>query len=398
MHVPATTVWPPWASGSKAQRVIPPKTPARRRFLYMPLTVAAAKPFIISGKILKEFPMRLSLMALVLLATACSSDEKGPGRDSGPPATVTVVTVAPESWSDRIQAIGTAKARESVVIAAKQSERIAAVRFESGQRVAKGQVLVELDAGTVKAELAEAQANLNDLSAQVARLQNLQSRQLVAKSQLDTVIAARNAAKARMQAAQERLNDRIIRAPFSGVLGLRQVSQGQYVAAGAVMVNLDDLDHLWVDFPVPESLLPQLKTGMVLELQADAAPGQMLPARVAGIDSRVDVATRAIMVRGAIDNAAGLVRPGMLMRVTLQQEAVQALVIPELAVQQIGNRTFVYLAGADGTAQSRDVRIGSRHDGKAEVLEGLKSGEKVVLEGTSKLRDGQKLKVVPAVP
>jgi membrane fusion protein (multidrug efflux system) len=364
----------------------------------MPLTVSAAKPFIISGKNLKEFSMRASLMALVLLATACSSGENGSGKEGGPPATVTVVTVVPQSWSDRIQAIGTAKARDSVVIAAKQSERIAAVRFESGQRVSKGQVLVELDAGTVKAELAEAQANLNDLNAQVARLQNLQSRQLVAKSQLDTVIAARNAAKARMQAAQERLNDRIIRAPFSGVLGLRQVSQGQYVAAGAVMVNLDDLDHLWVDFPVPESLLPQLKTGMVLELQADAAPGQMLPARVAGIDSRVDVATRAIMVRGAIDNAAGLVRPGMLMRVTLQQEAVQALVIPELAVQQIGNRTFVYVAGADGTAESRDVRIGSRHDGKAEVLEGLKSGDKVVLEGTSKLRDGQKLKVVPAAP
>jgi len=124
----------------------------------------------------------------------------------------------------------------------------------------------------------------------------------------------------------------------------------------------------------------------------------MLPARVAGIDSRVDVATRAIMVRGAIDNAAGLVRPGMLMRVALQQDAVQALVIPELAVQQIGNRTFVYVVGADGTAQSRDVRIGSRHDGKAEVIEGLKSGEKMVLEGTSKLRDGQKLKVVPAAP
>jgi membrane fusion protein (multidrug efflux system) len=398
MPAPVITVWRLWASGAKTYRTIPMKTPACRRFLYMPLTVSAAKPFIISGKNLKEFSMRASLMALVLLATACSSGENGSGKEGGPPATVTVVTVVPQSWSDRIQAIGTAKARDSVVIAAKQSERIAAVRFESGQRVSKGQVLVELDAGTVKAELAEAQANLNDLNAQVARLQNLQSRQLVAKSQLDTVIAARNAAKARMQAAQERLNDRIIRAPFSGVLGLRQVSQGQYVAAGAVMVNLDDLDHLWVDFPVPESLLPQLKTGMVLELQADAAPGQMLPARVAGIDSRVDVATRAIMVRGAIDNAAGLVRPGMLMRVTLQQEAVQALVIPELAVQQIGNRTFVYVAGADGTAESRDVRIGSRHDGKAEVLEGLKSGDKVVLEGTSKLRDGQKLKVVPAAP
>lgn len=342
--------------------------------------------------------MRVSLMAMVLLATACSSGENGPGKDAGPPATVTVVNVVPQSWTDRIQAIGTAKARDSVVIAAKQSERIAAVRFESGQRVSKGQVLVELDAGTVKAELAEAQANLNDLNSQVARLQNLQSRQLVAKSQLDTVIASRNAAKARVQAAQERLNDRIIRAPFSGVLGLRQVSQGQYVAAGAVMVNLDDLDHLWVDFPVPESLLPQIKTGMALELQADAAPGQLLPARVAGIDSRVDIATRAIMVRGAIDNAAGLVRPGMLLRVSLQQEAIQALVIPELAVQQVGNRTFVFVAAADGTANSRDVRIGSRHDGKAVVLDGLKSGEKVVLDGTSKLRDGQKLKVVAAAP
>ena len=342
--------------------------------------------------------MRVSLMALVLLLTACSGDENGPGKDAGPPATVTVVRVVPETWSDRIQAIGTAKARESVVIAAKQSERIAAVHFESGQRVAKGQILVELDAGTVKAEMAEAQANLNDLNAQVARLQNLQSRQLVAKSQLDTVAASRNAARARLQAAQERLNDRIIRAPFAGVLGLRQVSQGQFVSAGAVMVNLDDLDHLWVDFPVPESLLAQLKTGMAIELQADAAPGQLLSARVAGIDSRVDTATRAIMVRAAIENAGGLVRPGMLMRVSLQQEAVQALVVPELAVQQVGNRTFVFVANADGTASSRDIRIGSRHDGKAVVLEGLKSGENVVLDGTSKLRDGQKLKVVSAAP
>lgn len=342
--------------------------------------------------------MRVSMMALVLLASACSSDEKGPGRDAGPPATVTVVAVAPESWSDRIQAIGTAKARESVVIAAKQSERIAAVRFESGQRVSKGQVLVELDAGTVRAELAEAQANLNDLNAQVARLQNLQNRQLVAKSQLDTVIASRNAARARVQAAQERLNDRIIRAPFAGVLGLRQVSQGQFVNAGAIMVNLDDLDHLWVDFPVPESLLAQLKTGMALELQADAAPDQTLAARVAGIDSRVDVATRAIMVRADIENAAGLVRPGMLMRVSLRRDPVQALVVPELAVQQVGNRTFVFVVAGDGTAASRDVRIGSRHDGKAVVLDGLKSDDKVVLDGTSKVRDGQKLKIVSAAP
>jgi membrane fusion protein (multidrug efflux system) len=133
-------------------------------------------------------------------------------------------------------------------------------------------VLIELDSGTVKAELSEARSNLADLETQVQRVQSLQSRQLIAQSQIDTTVASRNAARARVQAASERLNDRTIRAPFSGMLGLRQVSQGQYVNAGFAMVNLDDLDHMWVDFPVPESLLSKLKTGMTLNLQADALP------------------------------------------------------------------------------------------------------------------------------
>jgi membrane fusion protein (multidrug efflux system) len=338
--------------------------------------------------------MRFLLITLIVLLTACAKDSEAPKSGGGPPASVTVVSVSAKPWSDVIDATGTAKARESVVIAAKQSERIAVVRFESGQRVAKGQVLVELDSGTVRAELSEAQASLNDLNAQVARLQNLQDRQLIAKSQLDTVVASRNAAKARMQAAQVRLSDRTIRAPFAGVLGLRQVSPGQYVNAGAVMVNLDDLDHMWVDFPVPESQLAKLKTGMAINLAVEAFPDRPFKATVAGIDSRVDIATRAIMVRADIDNSAGLIRPGMLMRVALKQDAVDALVIPELAIQQVGNRTFVYMAGSDGSAISRDIHVGGRRDGEAVVLQGLRAGEKIVLDGTSKLRDGQKIKVV----
>lgn len=340
--------------------------------------------------------MRLAPIALLLLLTACGGDDADRKKDAGPPATVTVVALAPESWRDSIDAVGTVKARDSVVIAAKQSERIAAVRFESGQRVAKGQVLVELDAGTVKAELAEARATLVDLEAQVARLRDLQSRQLVARSQLDTAVASRNAAAARVQAAQVRLDERVIRAPFAGVLGLRQVSQGQYVNAGAAMVNLDDLERMWVDFPVPESRLADLKPGMTLALAADAYPQQVFQARVVGIDSRVDIATRAVMVRAEIADAEGRVRPGMLMRVSLQRDAVDALVLPELALQQVGNRTFVYLAAEDGTAVSRDVRVGGRRDGRAVVLAGLKAGERVVLDGTSKLRDGQKIRIVPA--
>lgn len=338
--------------------------------------------------------MRLTSIALLLLLSACGKEDTGQKMGAGSPATVTVIRVAPESWQDSIEAIGTVKARESVVISAKQSERVAAVRFESGQRVAKGQVLIELDAGTVKAELAEARATLADLDAQVTRLKSLQSRQLIAQSQLDTALATRNAARARVQAANERLNDRIIRAPFSGVLGLRQVSQGQYVNAGFAMVNLDDLDRMWVDFPVPESLLSKLKVGMSLNLAADAYPGRTFSASVASIDSRVDIATRAIMVRAGIDNAESSIRPGMLMRVSLQQDAVDALVVPELALQQVGNRTFVFVAVADGAVVSKDVSIGSRRAGKATVLMGLKAGDQVVVDGTSKLRDGQKILIV----
>ena len=338
--------------------------------------------------------MRLTSIALLLLLSACGKEDTGQKMGAGSPATVTVIRVAPESWQDSIEAIGTVKARESVVISAKQSERVAAVRFESGQRVAKGQVLIELDAGTVKAELAEARATLADLDAQVTRLKSLQSRQLIAQSQLDTALATRNAARARVQAANERLNDRIIRAPFSGVLGLRQVSQGQYVNAGFAMVNLDDLDRMWVDFPVPESLLSKLKVGMSLNLAADAYPGRTFSASVASIDSRVDIATRAIMVRAGIDNAESSIRPGMLMRVSLQQDAVDALVVPELALQQVGNRTFVFVAVADGAVVSKDVSIGSRRAGKATVLMGLKVDDQVVVDGTSKLRDGQKILIV----
>jgi membrane fusion protein (multidrug efflux system) len=387
--------WRPRASGNKSTVCLTTKTPAMPAFFFTYRKQQGLHISFIIALHYRGSSMRLILIAILLFLSACSGKQAGDDRKAGgPPASVTVVSVPSKPWSDIIDAVGTAKARDSVVIAAKQSERIAAVHFESGQRAAKGQVLVELDTGTVRADLAEAQASLNDLNAQVARLQNLQSRQLIAQSQLDTAVASRNAAKARTQAAQERLNDRIIRAPFAGVLGLRQVSPGQYVNAGAVMVNLDDLDHMWVDFPVPENMLAKLKVGMAITLEVDAFPGRIFTARVAGIDSRVDIATRAIMVRADIDNSDGLIRPGMLMRVALKQETIDALVVPELAIQQVGSRTFVYVADADGSARSQDVVVGGRRGGEVVILEGLSAGEKIIVEGTSKLRDGQKIKIV----
>lgn len=339
--------------------------------------------------------MRILILGLLCFLGACSQ-ELEESKKGGSPAVVTVFTVQSQPWTEVIQAVGTSKARDSVVIAAKQSERVSAVHFDSGQRVAKGRLLVELDSGTARAELQEAQASLNDLNSQVQRLQNLQSRQLIAKSQLDTVVANRNAARARVQAAQVRLDERMIRAPFSGVLGLRQVSPGQFVNAGAAMVNLDDLDRMWVDFPVPEFLLTKVETGMPLRLKADAYPDEDFPARVAGVESRVDVSTRALMVRAEVQNANGRLRPGMLMRVELQQALGESLVVPELCLQQVGNRSFVYAVNADNTVVSRDIRIGSRRNGMVVILSGLKAGDRIVLDGTSKLRDGQSIQIAPA--
>jgi membrane fusion protein (multidrug efflux system) len=339
--------------------------------------------------------MRIALLSgLIGLLLACSvKPPENKGHGNAPPALVSVYLLKPVQWSEQIASVGTGRAKESTVISAKQSERIAAVHFESGQHVQKGQLLVELDAGTVRAELAEAQANLSDLNAQVTRLQNLQAKQLIAKSQLDTTIANRNAAYAKVQGAQERLHDRQIRAPFSGVLGLRQISVGQFVNAGFAMVNLDDLSLMSVDFPVPESLLAQLQVSQTIVVQSDAFPSREFLAKVSSIDSRVDVSTRAIMVRASLANTDELIRSGMLLRVSLQQASKALLVVPELAVQQVGNRSFVYKIMPDQTVRAVDVRLGGRQQGQVSVVEGLKAGEQIVLDGTSKLRDGMAVKL-----
>ena len=337
--------------------------------------------------------MRFLMFALIVLLAACGNENAEQKKQAGPPAVVNSYTVVSKPWLDAFDAVGTVKAKESTVIAAKNSDRIATVHFESGDQVAKGQVLVVLDSGAAQADLAEAKANLADLNAQLARFQSLLAKQLVAKSQFDTIQANQRVAQARVQAAQERLNDRIIRAPFSGVLGLRQVSPGQFVSAGFAMVNLDDLSNLWVDFPIPENALSRLAVGMPIELRSDAYPDQIYQARIASIDSRLDVATRAVLVRAKIEQNNSSIRPGMLLRVRLLSASVDALLVPELAVQQVGSRSFVYLLQKDGTVRSQDVVVGSRTDGSVKINQGLQAGDVVVSEGTSKLRDGQKVQL-----
>ena len=335
------------------------------------------------------------LLAAVVLLAGCGKDEapggRGPGGPGGPPAVVSTTVLAVAPWSDSLQAIGTTSARESVAVTAKVSETVAEVRFESGQPVRAGQVLVVLSRQAQAAGLEEAAAAYREAQSLFERQQALAKRQLVSASQLEAQRANRDQARGRMEIIRAQAGDRVISAPFDGVLGVRQVSPGSLVTPGTVISTLDDLSLMRMDFSVPESQLSALSVGRDVEARSDAYPGETFAGRVASIGTRVDAGSRAVSVRAEIPNADGRLRPGMLMRVQLALPSRNALQVPELSLQQVGQQAFVFRVQGD-TVEQVPVRIGARRPGWVEILEGVKAGDRVVVEGIVKLKPGAKIR------
>lgn len=332
------------------------------------------------------------LLAVLLGLVACGgSTSGGPGGPGGAPAIVTTTPAAMAPWTDRLDAIGTARASESIAITSKLSERVERVRFESGQRVDVGQVLVDLDVGGDVADLDAARTAYREAQRQYERQRQLAEQKLIPTSQLDAQRATRDAAQAAVQQASARVSDRVIVAPFAGVLGLREVSTGQLLGPGTTITTLDAIDTMQVDFSVPEVHLAKLKEGLAVEARSDAWRGEVFRGQVLSVDSRIDVATRAVTVRAAVENSDGKLLPGMLLTLSVLQSEREALVVPEISVQQNGTLSFVYRVDAEGAAQMAPVRLGAREAGRVEVLEGLAAGDRVVVDGTVKLRPGQKI-------
>ena len=333
---------------------------------------------------------RAAFALLIALMLAACGDES-PTRDAGGAIAVTTQPVRMQPWSDTVQALGTVQARESVVLTAKVSETVEAVHFDSGDVVTAGAPLVTLSGRQQRAGLAEAQAAANEAQKLYQRMDNLGEQQLIARSTLDSQRATRDAANARVAQIRAQLSDRVIRAPFAGVLGLRQVSPGALVSPGTAIATLDDTARVYVDFPVPEAALSHLAAGQQLTATSTAYPGREFTGTVATVASRIDPATRAVTVRGEFANADRALRPGMLMQVTLIRPERKALLIPEIAVVQIGNSSFVYRVRADDTVERADIGIGGRRDGMVEVVSGLEAGDRIVIDGTGKLRAGVKV-------
>jgi membrane fusion protein (multidrug efflux system) len=341
-------------------------------------------------------PRTAALLAAVLALAACGGQEQGERKDA--PATVTTMRIAPQPWQDRLEALGTAQANESVAIAAKASDVVTRLAFDSGQRVRAGQLLVDMNSREQRADVAAAEAALRDAQQQLRRGSELAGQQLIAQGQLETLRANRDAAAAALASRRAAVADRTLVAPFAGVLGLRQVSVGALVGPGTTITTLDDDSRIKLDFTLPESALAAIARGQSIDARSDAWPGVVFAGTIADIDSRIDPDTRAVTVRALLPNPDGRLRAGMLLRVAVRLPERQALVLPEIAVQQEGSQASVFRVGAGDSVALVPVTLGSRQAGKVEVASGLKAGDRIVVEGIVKLHDGSRIVEADAAP
>jgi membrane fusion protein (multidrug efflux system) len=314
-----------------------------------------------------------------------AASEPAPAADGS--VAVITATVRAQPLSSQLNALGTARSNEAVEITAKLANRVTAIRFRDGQRVQKGQVLVELDGTQARADLAAAEAALADSASQVKRTKELLATRVVSAAQYEQLEATLKANAARVDAARSMADDTVVRAPFSGTVGLRRISVGSLVNPSTTITTLDDSSVIKVDFAVPENFLSSLREGLRVLATAAAFPEREFAGVVASVDSRVDPVSRSVVVRALVPNSDGVLKPGMFLNVKLSRDARDALMIPEAALMPEQSRQFLYVV-EDGRAVRREVRIGGREPGKVEVLAGLKAGDHVIVEGTQKVREG----------
>ncbi len=316
----------------------------------------------------------------------------GAARPSGPPGNVAVaVETAPVTAGpvrEEVSAVGTLRSNESVVVRPEISGRIARLEFDEGKPVRKGQMLVALDDSVYAAELQQAKANLALQSSNYERTVELARDNFVSANAKDQALNNLRVAEASLALAQARLAKTRILAPFSGIIGIRQVSVGDYVKEGQDLATLEDISSLKIDFRIPELFLTNLRRGQGIEVQTDAFPGKTFSAVLDAIDPLVDQNGRSLVLRGRLKNTDGTLRPGMFVRTRLIiAERAEALTIPEEALVPVGSSQYVFRVSG-GKAERVKVETGVRRAGRVEIESGLSKGDVVVTAGQMKLRDG----------
>ena len=317
----------------------------------------------------------------------------GVGERQRPPQIVNVELPRSATLQRQVEAVGSARARQSVAVTSQVDGRIVRIGMKEGSRVKAGALLVALDDRTAQADLASAEAALADARTAWQRATRLQDTRAVSEAEVDRLRAALQAAEAQQQAAAARLSYHFVRAPFAGVVGLRQIEVGSYVRAGDLLTTLDDTDQLEVQFTVPERQLASLAVGQPVIARSDSWPEREFPGRVTQLDSRVDPVNRAITIKALLDNREQLLRPGQFLQVALSVAEQQALMIPEQAILTQGATSFAFVV-SDDKAERRELVLGTRQQGWVEVRSGIAAGEPVVITGHTRLGGGAPVQVV----
>jgi membrane fusion protein, multidrug efflux system len=323
------------------------------------------------------------------------------GAPGGFAMAVEVAKIAAADFSDEASAVGNLKSNESVVMRPETPGRIAAVNFKDGSIVGKGAVLVTLDAAVQEAELQQARANLALAQSNHKRNQELLEKKFVTAQALDNSAATLKVQEAAVQLAEAKVGRMRIKAPFNGMVGLRNVSVGDYVKEGQDLINIEDIGTLRVDFKLPETYLGRVVKGQVVEVSTDALPGEQFKAVLDAVDPMVDQNGRSISSRARLDNASGRLRPGMFVRVRLLfGDRKNVLMAPEQAIVPGAQPTVFKVV--DGNALVTKVKLGVRRAAQVEIIDGLAAGDVVVTAGQLKLRDGAPVRAIgegaPAAP
>ncbi|MGH8616504.1 MAG: efflux RND transporter periplasmic adaptor subunit [Burkholderiales bacterium] len=335
----------------------------------------------------------------VLPLSVSAQDKKDPKdqKAGGPPPGMPVraVPVKVGTVLNEVSAVGSLIANESVIIRPETAGRIKAIQFDEGQTVARGAKLVLLDTSEIDAQLAGSSSDVRLQQARADRAEELFKKNFISQQALDDAREAFRKATARKAEDEVRLAKMEIRAPFSGIVGLRLVSPGAYVKVGEDLARLDAIDVIKLDFRIPEVFLGQVKKDQTVAVRVDAFPGQPFKGQVYALDTALDEKTRTATLRARIANPGGKLRPGMFARVALNLGSRdKALLIPEQALVPKGDKNYVFRV-VDGKAQLAAVEIGSRNPGEVEIVKGLAAGDVVVTDGQMKLQDGVPVMVLP---
>jgi membrane fusion protein (multidrug efflux system) len=319
-----------------------------------------------------------------------------------PPEAVTTIVAGAEEWPQTLSAIGTVAAVHGVVVSADLPGIVSKIEFESGRRVEAGQVLVRLDISQEKAQLAAAEAQRELARLNLERSQQLVDQNVIAKAEYDRMVAESKQADARASEIQASIDRKTIRAPFSGVLGIRQINLGQYLSGGDPVVPLQSMEPVYVNFSLPQQDVGSLKLGAQVHVEADSIDIVNSLGRITAINSVVDEATRNVQVQATFHNAKGRLRPGMFVDVQVVLEGGHAVIaLPASAINYApyGNSVFIVddMDGPNGTkyrgVRQQFVKLGGSRGDQVAVSSGVKPGEEVVTSGVFKLRNGAAITV-----